>query len=162
VAYLEPVFDELNAAVDNEQLELGADFEETAILLLRAEAHDMFDAGSVVPAAVEDHDLARGGKVRDIALQIQLSFLAIGRRRQRPRAEPPWAHPLRDGFDRPALAGGVTPFEDDDDAEAVVPHPILQRTELDLQFAQFRFIFLSLHRLAPGCARRSGAVSRHW
>src|SRR5262249_17784893 len=98
----------------------------------------------------------------DIALQIQLSFLAIGPPRQRPHGEHRWAHPLRDGFDRPALAGGVTPFEDDDDAEAVVPHPILQRTELDLQFAQFRFIFLSLHRLAPGCARRSGAVSRHW
>jgi hypothetical protein len=32
--------------------------------LLGAEAHHALDAGAVVPAAVEDHDLAAAGQVR--------------------------------------------------------------------------------------------------
>src|SRR5262249_53509999 len=104
LAYFEPVFDEMNAAVDDEQLELGADLEETAVLLLGAEAHDMFDTGPVVPAAVEDHDFAGRRQMRDIALEIQLAFLAVGRRRQRDRAEHPRADPLGDRLDCPALA----------------------------------------------------------
>src|SRR5262249_40275503 len=74
VADLQPVFDQLNTAVDNEQLELRANLEEVAMLLVSAEAHDVLNARPVIPAAVEDHDLARRRKVRDVALQIQLSL----------------------------------------------------------------------------------------
>ena len=70
VADLQPVFDEQDPVVDNEQFELRADLEEAAMLRLRAEAHDVLDTGPVVPAAVEDHDLARGRKVRQVTLQI--------------------------------------------------------------------------------------------
>ena len=62
----------------------------------RAEAHDVFDAGAVVPAAVEDHDLAAGRKVLDVALHVHLALLAVGRRRQRHDAEDARADPLGD------------------------------------------------------------------
>jgi hypothetical protein len=48
----------------------------------RAEAHHIFDAGAVVPAAVEDHDLAGGRKVLHVALHVHLRLLAVGRRGQ--------------------------------------------------------------------------------
>ena len=53
-------------------LELGAEHEEAAVLRFGAEAHHIFDPGPVVPAAVEDHDFARGRKMRHIALQVEL------------------------------------------------------------------------------------------
>ena len=37
----------------------GVDAQEALRLLLVAEAHDALDAGAVVPAAIEEHDLAR-------------------------------------------------------------------------------------------------------
>ncbi len=47
----------------------GQSDEEAAVLRLGAEAHHIFDAGPIVPAAVEDHDFARGRKMRHVALQ---------------------------------------------------------------------------------------------
>src|SRR5262249_13607211 len=120
-----------------------------AVLFFGAEAHDMFDAGPVVPAAVEDHDFASGGEMCDVALQIQLAFLSVGRCRQRHHAEHAWADPLGDSFDRTSLAGGVTSFENDNNSQAFVPDPLLKRAELDLQFPQFLLVFVSLHRRAP-------------
>ena len=128
------------------QLELGANLEEVAMLLRRAEAHDVLDAGPVVPAAVEDDDLTRRREVSDIALQIQLTLLAVGRRRQRHYPEHARANPFGDSLDRAALARGVATLEDYDDPQAVVPDPVLQRAKLDLQLAQRLFVFLALHR----------------
>ena len=36
------------------------------------EAHDPFDTAAVVPAAVEDHDLAGGREVRNVPLHVHL------------------------------------------------------------------------------------------
>src|SRR5262249_27976161 len=135
VADLEPVFDQLNTAVDNEQLELGADLEKTVVLVVGAEAHDAFDAGPVVPAAVKDHDFTGRRKVRYVALQIQLSLLSIGRRRQRHDAEHARTDPLGDGLNRAALPGGVAAFEDHDDTQVFALDPVLQCAELDLELA---------------------------
>ena len=48
-----------------------------------AEAHDRLDAGAIVPGAVEEHDFARGRQLRDIALEIPLAALDLGRLGQR-------------------------------------------------------------------------------
>ena len=114
------------------------------MLLRRAEAHDVLDAGPVVPAAVEDHDLAAGREALDVALDVHLGLLAIGRRRQRDDAEHTRAHPLGERLDGAALAGRVAPLEDDDDALARDLDPVLQPAELDLQLAQFLLVDLAL------------------
>jgi hypothetical protein len=116
VAHLQPYLDQLNAAVHDELLDQGAQFQETPVLLLGAEAHDVLHPGAVVPAPVEDDDFPRGGKMRKIALQVHLRLLAVRRRGQRDHAKHPGAHPLRDGADRTPLAGGIPTLEDDDHA----------------------------------------------
>jgi len=76
----EPIFDEGNPGIHHVLFGGGAKFEELGgTCSSLAKSHDTFDTGPVVPAAVEDHDLPSGGKVRDIALHVQLSFLAIRR-----------------------------------------------------------------------------------
>src|SRR5262249_57414467 len=52
IAHFEPILDEQDTIIDHEQLKLGADLEETTVLLRRAEAHYVLDAGPVVPTAV--------------------------------------------------------------------------------------------------------------
>ena len=91
------------------------------MLLLGAESHHVFDAGAIVPAAVEDDDLARGREVLDVALHEHLRLFAVRGRRQRHHAEHARAHPLGDRLDGPALAGGVAPLEQDDDPRSLVP-----------------------------------------
>ena len=92
--------------------------EEALGLLLGAEAHHPLDAGAVVPAAIEDHDLARRREVPDVALDVHLRLLALGRRGERHHAEDPWADALGDPLDRAALAGRVPTLEDDADLGA--------------------------------------------
>ena len=126
----------------------GQSSRKRSVLLLGAEAHDVFDAGAVVPAAVEDHDLAGGREVLDVALHVHLRLLAVGRRRQRDDAEDARADPLGDRLDRAALAGGVAALEDDDDAQALGLDPFLQVAELDLQLAKLLLVDLALDLFA--------------
>jgi hypothetical protein len=44
--------------------------EELLDVFFGAKAHDTLDARAIVPAPVEEHDLACGGQVRHIALKI--------------------------------------------------------------------------------------------
>src|SRR3954453_17416198 len=55
---LQPELYELNAAVHHEPLDGRAVLEEALVLLLGAKTHDVLDAGAVVPAAIENDDLA--------------------------------------------------------------------------------------------------------
>ena len=71
-AHLEPVLQEQDSRVDHRLLGIRRQLEEAAGLLGGAEPHDGFDAGAVVPAAVEDDDLTRSRKVRDVALEVHL------------------------------------------------------------------------------------------
>ena len=121
--------------------------------LLGAEPHHPLDAGSVVPAAVEDHDLPGRGQMWNVALGVHLRLLALGRRGKRDHPEDARAHPLGHGFDRAALAGAVAPFEEDADLEALVHHPLLELDELDMQPREFLLVFLSL-QLAVGFRAR--------
>src|SRR3954462_13414390 len=67
----------------------------------------MFDAGAVVPAAVENHYLAAGREMRDVALQEDLGLLPVRWRWQGDHAEHSWAYFLGKSFDGAALAGGI-------------------------------------------------------
>src|SRR5262249_22306819 len=142
-AHFEPVLDQPDAVVHDVLLELGADLEEALVLLFRAEAQHVFDAGAVVPAPVENHDLAGSRGVLEVALHVELGLLAIGRRRQRHLAEYAMADTLGDRLDDTALAGGISPFEDHDYPRTLFLDPILQRAELCLQLAQRLFVLLT-------------------
>ena len=74
VADFQPIFDELNAAFDDESFNLWTKLEEAAVLFFRAKPHHVLHAGAVVPTAIEDHDLARGRKMRDVTLHVHLGF----------------------------------------------------------------------------------------
>ena len=139
----------------------GTTLQELLDLLLGAEAHHALDAGAVVPAAVEDHDLAGGGQVRQVALHVHLALLALGRRGQRDDAEHARAHALGDRLDGAALAGAVAAFEDDADLEPFVLDPLLQLDELDVQLLELLVVVLAAELCrclsCPSCA--SSAVS---
>ncbi len=82
---------------------------------LRAEAHHPLDAGPVVPGAVEQHDLAGGRQLVDVALEVPLAALAVARCRQRGDPGDAGVEVLGDPLDRAALAGRVATLEDHDD-----------------------------------------------
>ncbi len=118
---------EQDAGVDDVLLDLRAELEEALGLLLRAEAHHGLDAGAVVPAAIEDHDLAGRGEVRHVALDVHLALLAVGRARaaRRSRNTRGLTRSVI-ALMRAALAGGVAPLEDHDHAQALLLDPLLE------------------------------------
>ena len=83
--------------------------------VLGAEAHDVFDAGAVVPAPVEDDDFSRGGEMLHVALEEYLGFFTIGRSGEGHHPKYTRAHLFGESPDGSALAGGIAPFEHDDD-----------------------------------------------
>ena len=158
LADVEEVLQDLHAAFDDRRLEARREFEKAARLLLGAVAHDALDAGAVVPAAVEDHYLAGRRQLRDVALDIHLGLLAVGRRRQRHHPEYPRADPLGEALDDPALAGGVAALEDDHDPGARGLHPGLQVSDLDLQAGDLLLVGLLRAFLSP--SPRLGRLGR--
>ncbi len=139
---------------DHQLLEQRHHLEKSPRLLLGAEAHHALDAGAVVPAAVEDHDLAGSRQVRQVSLRIHLRFLALGRRRQRNHPEHARAHALGDRLDGAALAGAVAALEDDADLEALVLDPLLQLDQLDVKLPELPVVLL-----AGKCPAGFGAAS---
>ena len=86
------------------------------MLLLGAELHDLLHPGPVVPAPVEQDDLAGRRQVGDVALEVPLRPLTV---RGGPEGHYPavaGVEPLHDALDGAALAGGVPALEDDHDA----------------------------------------------
>src|SRR5262249_18478501 len=131
----QPDLDQRNTAIDDVFFDFWAKREKTAVLILSTKSHHVFDAGAVVPTAVEDHDLARGRKLLDVALHKHLRLFPVRRSRKSHHAKDARAHTLGDGLDGPALAGGVAPLEHDDDARSLSLDPILQMAKLDLKLA---------------------------
>src|ERR1039457_3926506 len=72
VADGEPVLDKDQPRVDEQLFEDRALAEELAVLIVAAIAHDVLDARSVVPGAIEQNDLAGRWQVLDVALEIPL------------------------------------------------------------------------------------------
>jgi hypothetical protein len=82
---------------------------------LRAEAHDVFDARAIIPPAVEEHYFAFGRQLRHVALEIPLTALALGRRRQRDNPTDSRIERLGNAFNHAALASRIAPLEQDHD-----------------------------------------------
>ena len=142
--YFQPVLEKDDAAVDDVLLDVGATLEEPPILLLAAEAHHAFDAGAVVPTAVEDHDLAGGREMLHVPLHVHLGLFPIRRRGQRDNAKHARADALGDGADGPALARAVAAFEHDDDSQPFGLHPSLESAQFFLKAAKLRVVRLAL------------------
>src|SRR6201987_2551718 len=147
LSYFEPVFDENNPGVHDVFFERGTKFEELAILLFSAKSHDMFNTSAVVPTAVEDNDLARGGKMPKVTLDVHLALFAIRRGWQRNQTEHARTDAFRNCTNCTALAGGVASLKDDHNAQSFMLHPILQFAEFSLQSPKLFFVFLSLEGL---------------
>src|SRR5207244_4985931 len=144
-ADLEPVLHEQDAVIDHRLLNRGYQLEEPPGLFLGTETHDPLDPGTVVPAAVEDDDLAGRRKVRKVALHVHLRLLAFRRRGQRNDPEHARADALGYRLNRPALTGRVSTFEHDAHLRARSLHPLLHRHQLAVQAAQLVLILLVLH-----------------
>ena len=76
----------------------------------------------------------------DIALEVPLPALAFGRRRKRSDARGPWAEVFGDPLDGATLTGSIASFEDDHDAVAGGPNPLLELHQFGLQAEQLGFI----------------------
>src|SRR4030095_3722677 len=63
---LQPVLEQDDARVHDRSFEIRGHGEEGLDLLLAGKSHDFLDAGTVVPAAIEDHDLAACWQMRNI------------------------------------------------------------------------------------------------
>ena len=108
----------------------------------------MLDAGPVVPAAIEQNPLARGGQLGHVALEIPLRLLALRRNAEGADTGDPGVEGLGDPLDNSAFAGGVSALEEADDLQPARPDPLLQLHELDLQANQFRLVELGV-QLGP-------------
>ena len=86
----------------------------------------------------------------DVALEIPLRALALGRLLQRDHARGARVHVLHEALDRAALAGGVAALEQDDDALAGALDPALRLQQLALQL---QHVGLRRRRCAAGCCR---------
>src|SRR4029077_13898818 len=135
--YLEPEFDQDDAAVHNIFFDLRAERQEAPVLIGRAKAHDIFDAGAVVPAAIEDDDFSSGGEMLHVALQEHLRLLPIRRSGKRDDSEYTRTYLFGDRFDRAALTRSIPAFKQDDDPELLFLHPFLEMAQLGLELAQF-------------------------
>jgi hypothetical protein len=76
-----------------------------------------------------------------------LRLFPVRRSGKRHHAKHARAHPLGDGLDGSALAGGIAPLKHDDDARSLGLDPILQMAKLDLELVQFLLVSLALHLL---------------
>jgi hypothetical protein len=84
--------------------------------------------------------------VAEVALDVHLRLLALGRCRQRDDAKDARADALGDRLDRAALAGAVAALEDDADLEPLVDDPLLEVDELDVELLQRLVVFLRAER----------------
>src|SRR5262249_61441889 len=118
---------------------------ETPVKLGCDESHDELYARSVVPTAVEDHDFTCRGQMGHIPLEEHLGLFPVGWGREGHQSKDAGTHPLCDGADGAALASGVPPFEDHDDAQPLLLDPILKYAELALELKKLLFIGSALH-----------------
>ena len=136
----------------------GIDLQEALGLRGGAVAHHELDAGAVVPAAVEDHDLAGRREPRDVALDVHLRADPRVRRRECDVLEDARARPLRDPPDRASLARGVHALEHDQHPGAGVLDPLLHRHELALQDPHVALVLLPLHLPGSACPRPCASI----
>jgi len=142
-----PVFDEHDAGPHQHSLELGRGSEKFFAVRFRAEPHDPLHAGTIVPAAVEQHDFAGRRQMGNVALEIPLRALALGGSRKRHHLAGSRVEPLGHTLDDAALAGGIAALEKHHHLEPLMYHPILQLDELALQPQQLLEIEVTIDRI---------------
>ena len=110
---------------------------ELLVLLIGAEGHDSFHHGPAVPGPVEEQDLAGAGQVRDVALEVPLATFSLVRRGEGYDGGHSRVQVLHEPLDGSALAGRVTPLEQDDQPLARFGDPGLRLDQLDLLGASY-------------------------
>src|SRR2546426_1475134 len=141
-ADIEIVLEKNDVRARQHPFEAWRGFQERLVFFGRAILHDEFDAGPVVPAAIEQNDLARRWQVTGKALEVPLRLLAVARLAKGHDAHFTRAEVLGDAFDRPVLAGGVPAFEYCQHSESCSDHLAVQLDQLYLQTPQLaRVIF---------------------
>ena len=138
----QPILDQDNPSIHDIVFGNRTQLQKSLVLLVRTETHDVFNAGTVVPTAVENDDLPGSRKVLHVALDIHLAFFSVGRSRKCDESENPRADAFCDCPDGAALARGIAPFKDNNDPKPFIFDPILEFTELCLQTTQLCFVFL--------------------
>ena len=160
VADREPVLAQQDAVLEEQPLEDRALAQEAVVLLGRAVAHDRLDAGPVVPAAVEERDLAGGRQVLDVALEVPLRALAVRRHREGDDPGHPRVEELGDPLDGAALAGRVAALEDDRDPGARRADPLLHQHELGLESLQLGLVGFARYLRGPVAVLGHSALLR--
>ena len=142
----QPIFEQQYAIVDEHLLECGDGFQECVDLVRGAKAHDLFDSGAVVIAAVEQHDLACSGEMLDKTLEIPLALLGLAWFAKGDGAALARVEPVGHRMDRAALARSIAAFEQDQNALSGLRHPPRHRHQLGLHRLEMLFIAFAVHR----------------
>ena len=145
--YREPELEQVGTVPYHHAFELGRLTHELLVFGVAAKAHDAFDAGTVVPGAVEQHDFAGGGQVLYITLEIPLAAFEFRGFFQRDNACAARIDVFHEALDGAALAGGIAPLEDDNDALPGFFHPGLQLEKLDLQAIFLPLVVAAHHQV---------------
>jgi hypothetical protein len=111
-------------------------------LLVIAKPHHVLYQNTVVPAAVEEDDLAGGRHLSDVSLRIQLRPLTFRRRRQRDMSEDARADALHDAMNYSAFTGGVASLENHYNLRASGLHPVLHLDQLGLKFVELLLVLI--------------------
>ena len=138
----EPVLEQQDAVLGDHPFELRAGGVELLDLFVGGEAHHLLHAGTVVPAAIKDHDFTGAGEMLHIALEIPLTFLLIGRRTQGHNTATAWVQRFGESLDRTTFASGIAAFKQHNHAKACGLHPVLHLHQLGLQLRQFFLVNL--------------------
>jgi hypothetical protein len=112
-ADIELVLEQLNARVDQKPFKNPYFTQERFVLSVRTEPHHAFNAGAVVPTAIEQHHFLRHGQIGDVALKVPRAAVPIRRLAQRDHACFARTQMLRHPLDNAVFTGGVPSFEDD-------------------------------------------------
>src|SRR3954447_5866641 len=146
LADLEPVFDEDDSGIDDRVFNIGHIVEKGTHLLIGGEAHHTLDAGTVVPAPVQQGNLAAGRQMLYVALQVHLGFLALGWAGKGNDAEHARTGALGQALDDAAFAGRVASLERNTDIGVGVLGPFLQLNQLVLQLSHLFLEHLAAHQ----------------
>jgi hypothetical protein len=163
----EPEFRERDAVVREQSLELRHLPEESLILLVGTEAHDLLNPGAVIPRAVEQDDLPGSRQVRYVAPEIPLPTFALSGDIKCGNPRRPGIQVLHEALDGTALTSSIPALEDNHKAAARILHPILQLEQFDLEQPFLVLIFLMAQPLSigiifpPGIHQASVSVTEH-
>ena len=107
--------------------------QEIPVLFFVAKSHYPFDACTVIPAAVEKHNLPRGRKMGYIPLEIPLGFFLFSWHTQGNHPANPRIQPLCDPFDGSSLPGGIPPFKYNNYPETLFLNPLVHFYQFGLE-----------------------------